>query len=139
MAEPVLADLDERIAKPGDPDLDLHLTGLRIAALVINYDKRMTEVLITFDTSEAAGFWINHSTGERFIPETVTSVDISGGIGMTPGNEWLLSFMVDRLTAWEASGALITVASSPGKEWQLLYSPLHPDGEIVPFPRKPQR
>ncbi len=61
---PVFAGIDARIAKPGNPDLDFHLTGLRVAEIAVLPAGRITEITLTFDTSEAAGFWIDSGTRE---------------------------------------------------------------------------
>lgn len=80
----MFANIDDRIAKPGDPDLDVHATGLRVADLVVMAAGRMTKVAVTFDTSEAAGFWMEAATGERVFPDTVSSVELTAGFGMLP-------------------------------------------------------
>jgi hypothetical protein len=130
----MFANVDDRIAKPGDPDLDMHLTGLRIASVVTLDTDGMTEFTVTFATGEAAGFWIDTGTGERVYPDQVTSVDLAAGLAMRPGAGWLLNFMLRRLEAWRADAALVAMTGAPGK-WTLLYCPRHPAGEIVPVPR----
>src|SRR5262249_42649881 len=128
------AGLDGRIAKPGDSDLDFHLTGLRVAELLVLHTGRMTEITLTFDTSEAAGFWIDPRTHERVFPDTVSSVEITRGFGMLPGSRWLLTLMIRRVEAWRANHALVAVTMAPGK-WTLLHCPQHPAGTMVPMPR----
>jgi hypothetical protein len=130
----MFASIDDRIAKPGDPDLDFHLTGLRIDELVVLHAAPMTEITLTFDTSEAAGFWIDSRTRERVFPNTVSTVEITGGFGMLPGSRWLLSLMIRRVEAWRADQALVAVTMAPGK-WTLLHCPQHPAGTMVPMPR----
>jgi hypothetical protein len=130
----LFANIDDRIAKPGDPGLDCHLTGLRIAALVILPGDRITERTLTFDTREAAGFWADPETGGRVFPDTVTSLEITAGLGMRPGFRHLADIMLRRLEAWRADAALIALTSAPGK-WTLLHCPDHPAGALVPVPR----
>lgn len=130
----IFAGIDDRIAKPGDPDLDFHLTGLRVAELVVLPASRMTEITLTFDTGEAAGFWIDSRTRERVFPDRVSSVEITGGFGMLPGSRWLLDLMIRRLEAWRADRALVAVTMAPGR-WTLLHCPQHPAGTMVPIPR----
>ncbi len=130
----VFAGLDDRIAKPGDPDLDFHLTGLRVAELVVVEAAQATEITLTFDTSEAAGWWVDYPAGERFYPDTVESVEVFGGFGMKPGSRWLLNLMIRHVEAWRADRALVVVTMAPEK-WALLYCPGHPAGTMVPFPR----
>lgn len=129
-----MADELAQVAKPGDPGLDIHITGLRIAELVVLPADQVTRLAVTFDTSEAAGFWIDSSTGERVIPDTVTSYEITAGLRVAPGYELLLHMMISRLEAWQADRSLITSTSAPGK-WTLLHCPGHPAGGMVPIPR----
>lgn len=130
----MFANIDDRIAKPGDPDLDLHLTGLRVASVVVLPADGLTEVAIDFATDGAAGFWVDPSTGERFFPDRVTMVEITGGFGMKPGSRWLLDVMIGRLEAWRSDAALVAATGAPGK-WTLLHCPQHPEGAMVPMPR----
>ncbi len=95
---------------------------------------RMTEVAVTFDSSEAAGFWIEAAPGERVFPDTVSSVELTAGFGMLPGSRWLLDLMIRRLEAWRANRSLVAVTMAPGK-WTLLHCPQHPAGTMVPIPR----
>lgn len=129
-----MANEREGVAQPGDPDLDLHLIGLRIAELVVLPNDEMTDLVLTLDTRESAGFWTDSSTGERFYPDTVTSCAITAGLRMEPGYEYLLDMMIARLEAWKADKELITVTGAPGR-WTLLYCPGHPAGQTVPIPR----
>lgn len=130
-----LAILGDRVAKPGDPDLDMHLTGLRIAELVVLPDADgMTEFTLVFETSEAAGFWIDLGTGECFYPDQVKNFEWTGAVAMAPGFGHMMDVMIRRLEAWRADGSLVAVTAAPGK-WTLLHCPQHPAGMLVPLPR----
>lgn len=129
----MFANIDDRVARPGDPDLDMHLTGLRIAELVV-LPGDMTELALTFDASEAAGWWLDAETLERVYPDKVSSVELAAGYGMAPGFRHLSDIMLRRLETWRADRALVAVTGAPGK-WTLLHCPQHPAGTMVPIPR----
>lgn len=126
--------IEDRIALPGDPDLDCMLTGLRLASMVATetgeYD---VEVTLDFDTSEAAGWWIDED-GEQVFPDRVTKLEITYGVVMDEGFEHLAERMTERLGAWGKDRALIAMTSAPGK-WTLLRCPGHPAGEQMAIPR----
>src|ERR1700722_10168688 len=128
------AGMDDRVARPGDPDLDLHVTGLRITEVVILAGAYMTEFTVTFDASGGGGYWSEAATGEGGFPDRMTRCEITAGLVMQPGFGWLLDLMLGRLEAWRADGALVAVTGAPGK-WTLLHSPRHPAGPMVLVPR----
>lgn len=130
---------DDRLAMPGDPDLDCMLTGLRLASIVAtDSSEHDVEATLTFDTSGAAGYWTDSATGWTVYPDTVKSLDITFGVSLDSGFVHLAAEMTKRLSAWCADGALIAMTSAPGK-WTLLRCPGHPAGGEVPIPRSPAR
>ena len=128
--------LDDRIAKPGDPDLDCFLTGLRLASVVDvgDADGYTVEAALEFDTTGAAGWWIEAATGEQVFPASVTSLRAEFGVWLEPEFAHLAAALLRRLSAWVADGSLIAMTSAPGK-WTLLRCPGHPAGAVVVFPR----
>jgi hypothetical protein len=130
--------LDGRIAKPGDPDLDCFLTGLKLSSVTDlgDADGYTIEARLEFDTSEAAGWWRDAGTGEQFFPDRVTSLSAEFGVTLDAGFEYLGAALLCRLSAWTADCSLIAMTSAPGK-WTLLRCPGHPAGAEVVFPRSP--
>ena len=125
---------DPRLAAPGDPDLDCHLTGVRIAEVVVLRDTGYdAEVNLTFDTSAASGFWRDAQDGEIFYPDTVTSLEAVFGLRMDPGYELLLEWLIGRLEMWRENETGLVMTSAPGK-WTVLHPPGRPD-EMAPIPR----
>jgi len=124
-----------RVAFPGDPGLDCHLTGLRLASVVTvrsqDYD---IEAALEFDASEAAGWWVEDATGQRVVPTQVTSLSATFGVKLPDDMGRVADLMLERLSAWASDGALMAMTSAPGK-WTLLYCPGHPAGEQVVYPR----
>jgi hypothetical protein len=94
------------VAKPGDPDLDCDLFGRRrssvVEADVGDYD---IEVALGFDTSEAAGWWLDSPTRVWVFPSRVTQLTVSFAVTMQPGYEHLAPEMLSRLRAWRDDGA----------------------------------
>ena len=121
--------LDDRIAKPGDPDLDCFLTGLKLASVVDvgDADGYTVEAALEFDTTGAAGWWIEAATGEQVFPASVTSLRAEFGVWLEPEFAHLAAALLRRLSAWVADGSLIAMTSAPGK-WTLLRCPGHPAG-----------
>jgi hypothetical protein len=75
---------DPRVANPGDPDLDLHLSGLLIASyLMLPAGPDAAEFVIAYHTSLATGWWL--TPAGRFVPERVTAAShtfiVSGSRG----------------------------------------------------------
>jgi hypothetical protein len=124
------AEADARIAWPGDPGLDCHLACLRLASIVRDPGFHAGGVL-TFDTTEAGGWWISAGSSEKVYPDEVTSLDISFGVDMNGGHEAVAEAMMRRLAGWCAERRMIELTSAPGK-WSLLRS----GTEMVPVPRK---
>jgi hypothetical protein len=129
---------DSRLAAPGDPDLDCFLEGLRLGPVVASGsdgDDRgyHIEMMIEFDTTEAAGWWLDN-TDTPVVPDRITSLTVTFGATFDPGHEHRALAMIDRLTAWAKSGAVLTMSAAPGK-WTRLSSPGHPAGSELPIPR----
>lgn len=127
--------IDPRIAEPGDPDLDLHLTGLCIDSLVVtraaDYD---AECVLTFALGGAGGWWADASTGERVFPDRFTHASVTFGIQMQPGFAYLLDTVIETLEAWSADRSPLAMTCAPGK-WTLLHCPGHPAGTVAVVPR----
>jgi hypothetical protein len=124
---------DPRIAEPADPDLDCHLTGVRIASVVVIRDTGYdAEVTLTFDTTAASGFW-RDADGGIVYPDTVTSLEAVFGLRMDPGHELLLEWLIARLESWREDGAVLAMTSAPGK-WTGLECPER-SGECAAIPR----
>lgn len=122
---------DPRVAMPGDPDLDCHLTGLRLATITMSGTGEFdAEALLIFDTSQAAGWWVDPSTRERFVPDKVTELTLVFGVQIAPGFKFLANLMARRLRAWADTGVFVQMTSAPGK-WTMLRSPT----DEVPVPR----
>lgn len=125
----------DRVARPGDPDLDCHLTGLRLASVVAtDSTEHDLEATLTFDTSDAAGWWKDSKTGERVFPERVTELHSTFGFTLEDGWQFLAERLIGRLSAWSADGALIAMTAAPGK-FTRLYCLGHPAGEEAVIPR----
>jgi hypothetical protein len=128
-------DLGDLIASPGDPDLDCYLTGLRLTSVVATdgteYD---LEATLSFDTSDATGWWTDSATGEQVYPDRVTELNMTFGLAMAEGFAFLAEDLVRRLSVWSTDRALITMTAAPGK-WNFLYCPGHPAGEQAIVPR----
>jgi hypothetical protein len=130
-----MTDPDDRVAFPGDPDLDCHLTGLRLASVVAtDSSEHDLEATLAFDTSDAAGWWKDSGTGERVFPERVTELNITFGVTLTDGFAFLAERLVRRLSAWSTDRALIAMTAAPGK-FTRLYCPGHPAGGEAVIPR----
>ena len=127
--------LDARVAQPGDTDLDFMVTGLRLASMTALDGDYDAEAILTFDTSEAAGWWTDSQTGEQHFPDQINHVEITCGFAMLDGYGQLAEEMIRRLGAWGKDRALIAVTSAPHK-WTLLRCPQHPAGEVVVLPRR---
>jgi hypothetical protein len=131
-----VTDIAYRVAKPGDPDLDLELAGLRLASVDAHgggdYD---LEVTAGFDTAEATGWWIEAGTGEKVSPDRVAELTMAFGVKLGDGHGHLAAVMLGRLEAWARDGAAVTMTSAPGK-WTLLLCPGHPAGEVMVIPRR---
>jgi hypothetical protein len=125
------AQVDARIARPGDPDLDCHLAGLRLSSVVTSgSDEYTTEAVLEFATADAGGYWTDQATGERVYPDSVTSVSCCFGYAMEPGFEDLAQWQLDVLCAWRDHGSFIEVTCAPGK-----WTRLHGAGLTVVIPR----
>lgn len=126
---------DPRLAMPGDPDLDCHLFGLRLKEIVAlpgeDYD---AEVTITYDITEASGFWTDAATGQRVIPDRVTTLTTTFGLRMLPGFDFMVEDMISRLEAWQRDRSVVALTAAPGK-WTVLHCPEHPAGSLVVWPR----
>jgi hypothetical protein len=130
-----VTDPDERVAFPGDPDLDCHLTGLRLTSVVAtDSTEHDLEATLAFDTSDTAGWWKDSRTGERVFPERVTELNITFGVTLADGFAFLAERLVRRLSAWSTDGALIAMTAAPGK-FTRLYCPGHPAGGEAVIPR----
>lgn len=124
-------DIANLIATPGDEHLDCCLIGLRIESLVLNWHGRdRVEGILTFATGDAIGWWADSVTGERVIPDSVTSTEACFGVTMAPGFGFIARKMMARLEAWQADGALVSMTAAPGK-WTLLRA----SGQQVVLPR----
>ena len=127
MAEPLAG----MLAMPGDPDLDCHLTGLRLISIAPadtgTYD---LECLLLFDTRNAAGSWADAATGEWVCPDAVTELTITFGLRMQEGFGHLAAVMLGRLEGWASACVPIEMTAAPGK-WTLLRSP----SDELPIPR----
>jgi hypothetical protein len=131
--------MDDRIARPGDPDLDCILHGLRLGTTpIVNTEDTgegfTLEMLIDFDTTQATGWWIDSRTGEQVWPDTVRSLEMTFGVTFDSGHEHLAVGIMRRLRGWANDAAPITMTSAPGK-WTLLSCPGHPAGSELPVPR----
>lgn len=122
-----------KIALPGDPDLDCHLTGLRIQAVISAPDDFGTEVILTFATEAASGWWVDSATGRRVQLTRIRELEAVYGIKMRPGWGILALAMTTRLEAWRDDRAPVEMTSAPGR-WALLNSPGHPVGSQVVLP-----
>lgn len=121
---------DDLIARPGDPALDCHLTGLRLSAVIESpTGGYQFEATLGFDGSEASGWWV--SDGERADIAEVTRLDISYGYDVLPEYELHAMLQRSRLREWRDTGAVIEMTSAPGK-WTLLSS----GDQRVVVPRK---
>jgi len=123
--------LDSRVAQPGDPDLDCHLTGLHLSSVIPadtgTYD---LECLLIFDTTGAAGFWADAATGETASLARVTELTITFAVRMDAGYAAIAELMAARLQSWAETGVPLEMTAAPGK-WTLLRSPT----DVVPVPR----
>jgi hypothetical protein len=116
---------DSLIAAPGDKDLDLHVSGLTIAGLIISQDSPgSAEVIVSYDVSRVTGFWRDPDgdADSRFCPDAMESAESCFGIRMLPGQEHLLSIMLGRLERWRDHGTPLEMTAAPGK-WTLLRGP----------------
>lgn len=122
--------IEDMIAKPGDPELDCHLMGLRLASIAPadtgTYD---LECLLLFDTRQAQGSWTDSVTGKRVVPDTVTELTITFGVQMEEGYGHLAAAMLGRLEGWASACVPVEMFSAPGK-WTLLRSPA--DEVVIP-------
>ena len=125
---------DSRLAMPGDPDLDMHLTGVRIESVVVVRDTEWdAEVTLTFATEGASGWWRDTGDGEIVYPESVSALEAVFGLRMDAGHELLLEWLIGRLESWREEGCVLTMTSAPGK-WTALHPPDRP-GDLVAIPR----
>ena len=125
---------DPRLAMPGDPDLDMHLTGVRIESVVVMRGTEWdAEVTLTFATAGASGWWRDTENGEIVYPDSVTMLESCFGLRMDSGYELLLEWLIGRLEAWRAEGCALVMTSAPGK-WTALQPPGRP-GELAAIPR----
>ena len=125
---------DSRLAMPGDPDLDMHLTGVRIESVVVVRDTEWdAEVTLTFATEGASGWWRDTGDGEIVYPDSVTTLEAVFGLRMDAGHELLLEWLIGRLESWREEGCVLTMTSAPGK-WTALHPPDRP-GELAAIPR----
>ena len=125
---------DSRLAMPGDPDLDMHLTGVRIESVVVVRDTEWdAEVTLTFATEGASGWWRDTGDGEIVYPDSVTTLEAVFGLRMDAGYELLLEWLIGRLESWREEGCALTTTSAPGK-WTALHPPDRP-GELAAIPR----
>lgn len=125
---------DDWTAQPGDPALDLHLTGLRVAAVVIVPLTDTIEVAITFDTGRAAGFRADPGTGTQARLGMVTHTGIAASFSRCPASLRMVRIAAALLEAWRADGAPVELTMAPGK-WTRLHCPGHPAGSTIPLPR----
>ena len=125
---------DDWTAQPGDPALDLHLTGLRVAAVVIVPLTDTIDVVITFDTSQAAGFQADPGTGTQARLGMVTHTGIAASFSKCPASQQMVHIAADWLEAWRADAAPVELTMAPGK-WTRLHCPDHPAGSTIPLPR----
>jgi hypothetical protein len=127
--------LPSEVAQPGDPDLDCHIFGLRLGPVVVAPVSDYTlEATVEFDASEAAGWWTDTQTGERVFPDKVTEFSYTFGLRLEDGHEYLAAALMERMSAWAKSGALIALTSAPGK-WTLLHCPDSPGSSFVVLSR----
>jgi hypothetical protein len=125
---------DSRLAMPGDPDLDMHLTGVRIASVVVMRGTEWdAEVTLTFATDGASGWWRDTEDGDVVYPESVTALEAVFGLRMDAGYELVLEWLIGRLESWREEGCALTMTSAPGK-WTALHPPERP-GELAALPR----
>jgi hypothetical protein len=101
---------DPLVANPGDPDLDLHLSGLLIASyLMLPAGPDAAEFMIAYHTSLATGWWLTPLAG-RFVPERVTAAShtfiVSGPA---------CGAAAERLRLWYTQGRRVAWTSAPGK------------------------
>jgi hypothetical protein len=121
-------------AAPGDANLDLHLTGLRVRDVVVaDVAPRRVDVVITFDTSQARGWW-DGVNGERVTLDVVDEFQACFGLRLLPGVR-VLDQMVDRLQAWRAAGTDLAMTSAPGRD-SMLSAAGYRSGGIVVVPRE---
>lgn len=122
---------DDLIARPGDLDLDCHLTGLRLTAVTESpAGDYQFEAALGFDTAAADGWWVEPD-GSRFQPDRITHFSICFGYDVHPGYELHGMLQMSRLRQWRDEGALVRMTAAPGK-WTLLASGT---GRVV-VPRK---
>jgi hypothetical protein len=125
---------DSRLAMPGDPDLDMHLTGVRIGSVVVMRGTEWdAEVTLTFATDGASGWWRDTADGEVVYPDSVTTLEAVFGLRMDAGHELLLEWLIGRLESWREEGCALTMTSAPGK-WTGL-APSERPGELAAIPR----
>lgn len=120
----------DRVAWPGDPGLDAHLSGLRINEILVP-DAGRTEMMMVFDATIAVGYWIQTETGDRLIPDDTTY--ITAIFIVPPGYRRWFDGIIAKLQAWQAAGELVALTAAPGK-WTLLHCPGYPPGPSVVIP-----
>jgi hypothetical protein len=119
----------DRYAEPGDPDLDLDVSGVRLRAVVAEG----AEVLLLL--SGGGGRLRDADTG---LMTDVDSVEGDARVQCEPGDEdagWF-RFLVGRLEGWRDRGTELRMCGAPGKAtvliedrrtWVPLPRRVHPD------------
>lgn len=123
--------VSERIARPGDADLDCWLAELTVTAVIAEDATR--EILVRLTGGH--GFWIN-TDGELSVfdpddPDSrVTDVDMRAWLPDMPDEPW--RDYVAILERWRDNAAPVMMCSAPGRCTMLI----GPDGEALPWPRR---
>lgn len=123
----------DRVAKPGDPDLDYDLDGVTITAVIAADEPR--ELLVR--TIGGYGWWIDTATGERvdFPPGDPDACVRDGEMGACmptmPG--WLWRRYVATLERWRDQATPLRIVSAPGRATLLIEGP----SKFLPWPRCP--
>lgn len=101
-----MADFSELIAYPGDPGLDCSLFDLSLRSVVsVDTDEFDLEATLIFDVSLTHGWWIDSRTGikEDLGPSEVKEMQITFGIKMVDGKEFIATSLLKILVQWSES------------------------------------
>ena len=108
--------MHEDIARPGDPDLDTHLSGLRLTSVTrTSWPGMHADLILQFSLDDAGGWWADEKSGRRRTPGGGMSFMLAAGMELLPGCEGLADDLTADLQHWAHSGAFIEMTSAPGR------------------------